>query len=158
MRFRKAIYAPAWPLTAWRKFKEEIHPVLRTVAIDCFPESVARYQDGHAIVAVDVIRATTTAVTGVAMGRKCYPVPSLERALHIASQLDRPLLVGEVGGDMPESFDVPNSPAQLSQRHDIERPMVLLSTTGTRVIWAARENSDCYIACLRNYQAVVRHL
>ena len=34
-----------------------------TVVIDCFPSSVARYVDDHAIVAVDVIRATTMAVT-----------------------------------------------------------------------------------------------
>ena len=130
----------------------------RTVAIDCFPESVAHYQDGYAIVAVDVIRATTTAITGVAAGRKCYPVPSLETAVGVASKLDRPLLVGEVGGDMPENFDLPNSPARLTARTDVERPMVLLSTTGTRVIWAARKNASCYIACLRNYRAVVQHL
>jgi 2-phosphosulfolactate phosphatase len=38
--------------------------LIRTVTVDCFPESLARYRDGYAIVAVDVIRATTTAVTG----------------------------------------------------------------------------------------------
>ena len=108
--------------------------------------------------AVDVIRATTTAITGVAAGRKCYPVPSLETAISVASRLDRPLLVGEVGGDMPENFDLPNSPARLNGRTDVDRPMVLLSTTGTRVIWAARKNASCYIACLRNYRAVVQHL
>ena len=130
----------------------------KSVVIDCFPESVERYQDGYAIVAVDVIRATTTAITGVAAGRKCYPVPSLETAISVASKLDRPLLVGEVGGDMPENFDLPNSPARLKGRTDVDRPMVLLSTTGTRVIWAARKNASCYIACLRNYGAVVQHL
>ena len=130
----------------------------KTVVIDCFPESVERYQDGYAIVAVDVIRATTTAITGVAAGRKCYPVPSLEMAVSTASRLERPLMAGEVGGDMPENFDLPNSPARLAARKDVDRPMVLLSTTGTRVIWAARENASCYIACLRNYRGVVRHL
>ena len=130
----------------------------KTVVIDCFPESVERYQDGYAIVAVDVIRATTTAITGVAAGRKCYPVPSLETVISVASKLNRPLLVGEVGGDMPENFDLPNSPARLNGRTDVDRPMVLLSTTGTRVIWAARKNASCYIACLRNYGAVVQHL
>ena len=57
----------------------------KTVIIDCFPESVEAYQNGYAIVAVDVIRATTTAVTGVALGRKCFPVPSLEAAVPLAA-------------------------------------------------------------------------
>src|SRR5438477_11347294 len=34
----------------------------KKVVIDCFPESVETYRNGYAIVAVDVIRATTTAV------------------------------------------------------------------------------------------------
>jgi hypothetical protein len=41
--------------------------MIRSVVIDCFPASVARYVDDHAIVAVDVIRATTVAVTAVAV-------------------------------------------------------------------------------------------
>ena len=49
----------------------------KTVVIDCFPESMETYRDGYAIVAVDVIRATTTAVTSVALGRKCFPAPTL---------------------------------------------------------------------------------
>src|SRR6266511_4253907 len=70
----------------------------KTVVIDCFPESAARYVDDHVIVAVDVIRATTTATTAVALGRRCFPVPSLEAALPLAARLDNPLIVGEPGG------------------------------------------------------------
>jgi hypothetical protein len=33
----------------------------RSVVIDCFPESAAAYKEGFAVVAIDVIRATTTA-------------------------------------------------------------------------------------------------
>ena len=36
-----------------------------TVVIDCFPESVEAYGRDYVIVAIDVIRATTTAVTAV---------------------------------------------------------------------------------------------
>jgi len=65
-----------------------------SVVIDCFPDSVRRYREGYAIVAIDVIRATTTAVTAVCLGRRCFPVPSIEHALPIAARLDQPLLVG----------------------------------------------------------------
>src|SRR5215216_6897914 len=110
----------------------------RVVAIDCFAESLMRYRAGYvAIVAVDVIRATTTAVTGVALNRRCFPVPSLEAAVPLAARLDNPLLVGELGGNMPYGFDLNNSPAALAERDDVGRPMILLSTSGTRLLGEA---------------------
>jgi 2-phosphosulfolactate phosphatase len=132
--------------------------VERTVVIDCFPESLTRYRDGYAVVVVDVIRATTTAVTGVAMGRRCFPTPSLEAAVPLAARLDNPLLVGELGGNMPYGFDSTNSPAALARRSDISRPMILLSTSGTKVLYEARQCAAVYAACLRNYTAQVRFL
>jgi 2-phosphosulfolactate phosphatase len=108
--------------------------VKKTVVIDCFPESLSLYQDGYAIVAIDVIRATTTAATAVALGRRCFPVPSLEAAVPLAARLTNPLLVGELGGNMPYGFDLNNSPAALEGRTDIHRPMFFLSTDGSRLM------------------------
>ena len=84
-----------------RRLARKLHEMAGTVVIDCFPESALRYRDGWAVVAIDVIRATTTATTAVALGRRCFPVPSLEAAVPLAAQLDRPLLVGELGGTCP---------------------------------------------------------
>jgi 2-phosphosulfolactate phosphatase len=132
---------------------------VRTVTVDCFPESLARYRDGYAIVAVDVIRATTTAVTGVVLNRRCFPTPSIEVAVPLAARLDNPLLVGELGGNMPYGFHLTNSPAALALREDVSRPMILLSTAGTKVLCAAGEGRTAvYAACLRNYTAQVRCL
>jgi 2-phosphosulfolactate phosphatase len=130
----------------------------KTVAIDCFPESLQAYRDGYAIVAVDVIRATTTAVTAVALGRRCFPVPSLEAAVPLAAKLTNPLLVGELGGSMPYGFDLNSSPADLEARTDIHRPMIFLSTSGTRVICGAEEWQAMYVACLRNYRAQIAYV
>jgi 2-phosphosulfolactate phosphatase len=132
--------------------------VEKTVTIDCFPESLSRYRDGYAIVAVDVIRATTTAVTGVSLNRRCFPTPSLKASLALAAKLDNPLLVGELGGNMPFGFDLTNSPAAVALQLDIARPMVLLSTSGTKVLCAAEGCATVYAACLRNYTAQVRFL
>lgn len=130
----------------------------KIVAIDCFPENVQRWKsEGYALVAIDVIRATTTAVTAVATGRRCYPVATVEQARSMASGMDDPLMVGEVGGDMPEGFEIPNSPALVARHNGIHRPMVLLSTSGTRIISAAK-GGTCYVACLRNYTAQIEHL
>ena len=130
----------------------------KTVVIDCFPESVQNYKNGYAIVAIDVIRATTTAVTGVALGRRCFPAPTLEAAVPLAARLRNPLLVGELGGRMPYGFDINNSPVELEARTDIHRPMLLLSTSGTRLICAAAAGQVMYVACLRNYSAQIAYL
>jgi 2-phosphosulfolactate phosphatase len=130
----------------------------KTVVIDCFPESAARYVHDHVIVAVDVIRATTTATTAVALGRRCFPVPSLEAALPLAARLDNPLLVGELGGNMPYGFDLTNSPAELAARTDVSRPMILLSTSGTKLITDALASQAVYIGSLRGHSALAEHL
>lgn len=134
-------------------------PVPRSVIIDCFPENAGLYkEDGYAVVAIDVIRATTTAITAVAMGRRCFPASSVENAMAMAANLDNPLMVGELGGDLPAGFDIPNSPALVSQQNDLYRPMVLLSTSGTRIITEAKGSAACYVASLRNYTAQIEHL
>lgn len=122
----------------------------KKVVIDYLPESVRHYREGYAIVAIDVIRATTTAISSVAAGWRCFPVRSLEHALPVAARLNHPLLVGELGGNMPYGFDVTNSPAKLAQRPDNSRPIILLSSSGTRLICDAAPADAVYLACLRN--------
>ncbi|MBF5042261.1 2-phosphosulfolactate phosphatase [Aggregicoccus sp. 17bor-14] len=133
----------------------------KTVAIHCFQDGAApsfSRSKGHAIVAVDVIRATTTAVTALAAGRRCFPVATVDAAVRRARQLASPLLVGELGGNMPYGFDLTNSPAALAARTDVGRPMVLLSTSGTPLICAPGTSQPTYVACLRNYRVQARHL
>jgi 2-phosphosulfolactate phosphatase len=127
----------------------------RTVVIDAFRESVERYPR-HAIAVFDVIRATTTAVTAVSGGRLVYPAASLEEATALAAGLDDPLLVGEVGGDVPEGFDLSNSPAAVATLNDYGRPLVLLSTSGMPILVAA--GAGAYVGALRNYSSLARLL
>jgi 2-phosphosulfolactate phosphatase len=129
-----------------------------TVVIDCFAHNVARYRRGYAVVAVDVIRATTTAITAVACGRRCFPVPTLEAAHALTQRLRDPLLAGEQRGIMPPGFDLNNSPAQLAARTDSERPLILLSSSGTRLCHEASQCDAAFVACLRNYASTARYL
>jgi 2-phosphosulfolactate phosphatase len=128
------------------------------VVIDCFQENPEFRRDGYAVVAIDVIRATTTAITAVASGRRCFPVPSVEAAKLVKRELANPLLAGEVAGHLPEDFEVNNSPAEMAMRLDIQRPLVLLSSSGTKLIQAARESEFTYLACFRNYSAISQYL
>jgi 2-phosphosulfolactate phosphatase len=129
-----------------------------SVVIDCFPSRVARYVDDYAIAAVDVIRATTMAVTAVAGGRRCLAAADIDDAITLRDRLGG-LLAGEVRGDMPEGFDMNNSPSDLAARGDIDRPLVMLSTSGTGLMLdASRSEHGAYIACFRNFTATARHL
>lgn len=130
----------------------------RFVTISCFHGEINGFSrtGTDALVAVDVIRATTTAVTAVALGRRCFPIPSIEAVARVQPKLERPLLVGELGGHMPHGFDLTNSPAAIAKRTDFWRPMILLSTSGTRLVCAAR--GGVYLGCLRNHDALVQYL
>jgi 2-phosphosulfolactate phosphatase len=125
----------------------------KTVVIDCFPDSIRSYGAGWGVVGVDVIRATTTAVTAVATGRRCFAVPDLETAVPLAARLQDPLLVGELGGNMPYGFELNNSPAAIAARTDVERPMILISTSGTKLLTAEAPDA-VYVGSLRNVRAL----
>jgi len=130
----------------------------KRVSICCFTDRLQQYVDNPALVAIDVIRATTTAITAVAMGRKCYVVPTLVAAFEVASRLPNALLAGELGGDMPAGFDMTNSPEQLAALKDTSRPLVLLSSSGTRLMHEIRHSDSAYLACIRNYGATIDYL
>jgi 2-phosphosulfolactate phosphatase len=129
-----------------------------SVIIDCFPESAARYRKGYAVIAIDVIRATTMAISAVAAGWRCYAVPTLEAARSLHRRLDNALLAGELGGDVPAGFDLNNSPVELAARTDTHRPLILLSSSGTQLIHEAGQCDATYLACLRNYTALTEYL
>jgi 2-phosphosulfolactate phosphatase len=97
-------------------------------------------------------------ITAAAAGWRCFPVANLEEALCMAVQLADCLLAGELGGNMPEGFEITNSPAQIASRTDRYRPLILLSTSGTELLCRARRAQAAYAACFRNFQAVARHV
>jgi len=123
----------------------------KSVAIDCFPDSVKKYRPGYAIVAVDVIRATTSAITVAALGGRCFAVASVEDALRLKANLNNPLLAGEIGGELAPGFDINNSPVELASCTNAGRPVILLSSSGTRLIQEAKACDVVYLACFRNH-------
>ncbi len=129
----------------------------KSVAIACYP-SLGEVDTDWTVVGIDVIRATSTAITAVAAGRRCFPVPTIEAAVPLAARLANPLLAGELGGNMPFGFHRQNSPAEMDTRVDLDRPVILLSTSGTRLLCEAAARGLTYAACLRNARATAEHL
>lgn len=124
-----------------------------SVTIDRFPDAVDDYDRSFVVVAVDVFRATTTAVTALSKGRRCLPVATADQAFEVGAGLPEALYAGEMRGVMPEGFEIQNSPTLIDRRSDIDRPMVLLSSAGTELIWRARDHAAVFAACFRNYGA-----
>ena len=127
------------------------------VQIDYFPAH-GSCESTQAVVAIDVIRATTTAITAVSQGRRCFPVTSVQAAHELAAKLEAPLLIGELGGEKPPSFDINNSPAALAARTDTHRPVILLSSSGTQLLDSLRRHNPVYVACFRNFGAMASEL
>jgi 2-phosphosulfolactate phosphatase len=130
-----------------------------TVEIDSFFAGEAFPWHGGTLVAVDVIRSTTTAITAVELGRRCFAAGSEDEATALAARLSRPLLAGELRGDLVPGFHIGNSPAAIAARTDVHRPLVLLSSSGTALIAAAgRRSESVLVACLRNVSATIEYL
>ena len=123
------------------------------VTIGCFHEHLPEVGPDTAIVAIDVIRATTTAITAVTLGHRLHPAGSIEAAVRLAADLDRPILAGELGGVQPYGFDMQNSPSAMIELEVSSRPIILLSTSGTRLIAEAEGRGACHVSCLRNARA-----
>jgi 2-phosphosulfolactate phosphatase len=130
----------------------------KRVSIRCFEAGFQKHVENHALVAIDVIRATTTALTAIALGYRCHVAPTLESAWDTASKLTSAVLVGECGGEMPNGFDITNSPCQIEDLSQTGRPIVLLSSAGSRLMHAISYTQSAYVACFRNYTATIRHL
>lgn len=133
-------------------------PSERLVRVDFLPDAAARYGRGWAVVGVDVFRATTVVCTAVAQGRTTLVAADVQEALCLAGSVSGALLGGEQGGYRPVGFDVGNSPSELERRNDPGRPLVLVTSSGTRLLRNACSAEAVYAACLRNVSAQVRHL
>jgi 2-phosphosulfolactate phosphatase len=134
----------------------------KTVIIDAFPESAKKYHQDHAIVVVDVIRATTTATTAVSMKREVFPIQTTDEAFILADKMENAILVGELGGNVPYGFHMTNSPVlvkamgamNIGNFSDSRRPIILLSSSGTQLLMNAKGAKGVFTASLRNMSAI----
>lgn len=85
-------------------------------------------------------------------------MPSIEAARTLAGQFENPILAGESGGEVPPGFEMDNSPAQVAGRTDTGRPLVLVSSSGTRLIHAASNCDAVYLSSFRSYSALANYL
>ncbi|MCA1762453.1 MAG: 2-phosphosulfolactate phosphatase [Cryomorphaceae bacterium] len=130
-----------------RKFRVEV----------CFsPEEFDLYkQEYKAVVAIDVLRATTAICTAFQHGaEKLIPVSTIEEAREYQG---KGFLVGaERNGQIVEGFDFGNSPYSYMGDFVKGKTLVLSTTNGTKAINRAAKSHDVYIGALVNLDAIIK--
>ena len=85
------------------------------------------------VVAIDVIRAFTTAAFALAAGaRDIVPVGTVEQALDLRARFPGALAIGEVDGYPIEGFDFGNSPSALLGQDLAGRRLIQRTSAGTQ--------------------------
>lgn len=115
---------------------------------------------GSTVVAIDVLRATTTMAALFESGvHAVWPVTEVDEARALAKRLGPgTLLAGEREGIPPSGFDMGNSPLDARPDRVRGKQVILTTTNGTRAISRAAGAQHLVTAALVNCAAVVRWL
>jgi 2-phosphosulfolactate phosphatase len=110
-----------------------------------------------AVVAVDVIRAFTTAAYAFAAGaREIWLVAEVDEALAFKERHPGVLAMGEDHGKRPKGFEFSNSPVAISRADLSDRILVQRTSAGTRGVVAARRATRLWCASLVCASATAR--
>ena len=101
------------------------------------------------IVAVDVLRAFTTAAYALGEGATCiWVVAGIKEALDLAREIPHALVMGEQNGRRPLGFDLSNSPVAVARAGVADRELVQRTTAGTQALIAATSADRLFAASL----------
>ena len=104
---------------------------------------------GGAVIAVDVLRAFTTAAYTFGAGAKhIYLVADVDEALAFKAAHPGALAMGEDGGRRPAGFDLSNSPVEAAGADLEGRVLVQRTSAGTRGVIAARSADRLWCSSL----------
>lgn len=112
---------------------------------------------GGVVVAVDVLRAFTTAAYAFAGGATAiWLVAEVDEAVVLGRSIPGALVLGELHGRRPEGFDLPNSPVAVSQADVAGRVLVQRTSAGTQGVVAATSAERVFAASLVCASATAR--
>jgi 2-phosphosulfolactate phosphatase len=132
---------------------------MKEIIIDSTPDR-GRYWSsrGFNVVAVDVLRATSTIVVALSRGAESiYPCAEIEESQEYSGRTNF-LLVGERKGQIIEGFDHTNSPYDMSQLDLTGKSIVLTTSDGTRLIKNSAEAPVQLIGSTLNYEQIAKSI
>lgn len=125
----------------------------------CFsPEMIQLYElKGRIVVVVDILRATSSMVTGFAHGiEKIIPVSKLEECREYGRQGH--LMAAERDGKKAEGFDFGNSPFSYMAGELRGRTLAMTTTNGTHAIQLSKEADQVVVGAFLNLSSVAAYL
>ncbi|GIX05893.1 MAG: putative 2-phosphosulfolactate phosphatase [Candidatus Poribacteria bacterium] len=124
------------------------------------PASAGEQAADRVVVAIDVLRATSTILVALSQGAAAVvPAATLQEAHHLkATRFPDALLCGERHNRPPEGFDLGNSPAEYTRERVKDKLLLLTTTNGTRLIRALAPAREVWIGGFLNLSAVCRQI
>lgn len=105
------------------------------------------------VVVFDVLRATSSMITGLAHGvAGFFPVKTVEAARERKKREPDRLLAGERHGVPPPGFDLGNSPSEFKNVRD--RQIIITTTNGTAALEQVRNAKTVLVGALMNVAAL----
>lgn len=108
-------------------------------------------------VVFDVLRATSSMLTGLASGVECLiPVTTIEEALEQKRLKPDALLGGERFGERIEGFDLGNSPFEYQACGG--RRIITTTTNGTLALRACERAAKVWVGAILNLEALIQRI
>ena len=126
----------------------------------CFTPEVVHLFDfkDKNVVVIDIFRATTTMVAGLASGlKKIIPVSSLNECKSYLES-DNIIKAAERGGKKVEGFTYGNSPYDYINNDVNNKTLIMTTTNGTRAINLSKNASNIVIGSFLNISAICNFL
>lgn len=131
---------------------------MRNVEVCLTPELIDQHHlKGKTVVVVDIFRATSCIVTGLANGVHAFrPVAEIEECRELGKQ--GYLMAGERGGQKIHGFDLGNSPYDYLEDLVKNQKVAISTTNGSRAILLSHDADEVLIGSFLNLQTVVDYV
>jgi 2-phosphosulfolactate phosphatase len=122
------------------------------------PQLLENYKpEGKVVVIIDIFRASSAIVTGIACGiKEIIPVETLDEALDY-KKLGY-IVAAERNGEVIEGFDFGNSPFSFMDESLVNQTIVLTTTNCTRAIFKAKNANRILVGSFLNIQSIADYL
>lgn len=155
--------AAGWLLSAQRMMQPRLEVILSPAE---FPALAQRDLSQTVCVVFDILRATTSMITALAVGAKeIIPVAEIDEALALRKQRPEVLLAGERDGVRIRAkltggldFNLGNSPREFTADAVAGRSIVMTTTNGTRALRACAGAKATLVGSFLNLRATTNWL
>ena len=109
------------------------------------------------VIVIDVLRAFSTAAYAFGAGADSITlVGDVEEALALKSQMEDVLIMGEVNGSRPKSFDLDNSPTEIARQNLFGKHLIQRTSAGTQGVVRSLNAGKLFTASFVVADATVR--